>query len=69
MEIIIALIAFGILANLVMPALLSREIVIGLVLIAILTAVMPNLLTREQTLAVISFGILFFLVVPQLLKG
>lgn len=69
MEIIIALIAFSILATLVMPALLSREIVIGLIVICILTVVMPNLLTREQTLALISFGILFFLVIPQLLKG
>lgn len=68
MEIAIALIAFCIIATLVMPGLLSRNLTFGLLGFAIFYMVRPNLLTTEQALAIIVFGILFMLVIPDLMK-
>jgi len=68
METAIALIVFGIIASLVMPNLLSKEILIGLVILGVLAIVMPRQFSREQVFAIISFGILFSLVIPPLLK-
>lgn len=68
MEIAIALIAFGILVTLLAPTLLSREVIIALIIIGIISAVRPEWLSTEQTLALISFGILFSLLLPKLLS-
>lgn len=68
MDIAIALIAFCILATLVAPGILSREVIIALLGFGILYLVMPNLLTTEQALALIVFGVLFVLIIPDLLK-
>jgi len=68
MEVAIAIIAFCIIATLVMPGLLSRNLTIGLLAFAALYLVRPNLLTTEQAIAVIVFGILFMLVIPDLGK-
>ena len=68
MEIAVAIIAFCLIASLVMPGLLSREITIALLAFGILYLLMPNLLTTEQALAIIVFGVLFILVIPDLMK-
>lgn len=68
METAIALIAFFIISTLVMPNLLTREIMLGLIILGVLALVMPNLMSREQVIAVIAFGILFSLIIPQLMK-
>ncbi|MEW6496175.1 MAG: hypothetical protein AB1589_27195 [Cyanobacteriota bacterium] len=68
METAIALIAFFIITTLVMPNLLSKEIILGLIILGILAVAMPNFLSREQVIALIAFGILFSLIIPQLLK-
>jgi len=68
METVIALIALGIITILVMPNLLSKEVIIGLIAIGILAVAFPNLLTREQAFAIIVFGILFTMIIPSLLK-
>ncbi len=68
MEIAIALIAFCLIATLIMPGLLSRELTIALLGFGVLYLLMPNLLSTEQALAVIVFGILFVLVIPDLMK-
>jgi hypothetical protein len=68
MEIAVALIAFSVIASLVMPNLLSKEILIALVAVGIISVVRPGLLSREQIFALIAFGILFTLVIPPLLK-
>ncbi len=68
METAIALIVLGLIATLVMPDLLSKEILFGLVALGILSVVMPQLFSREQVFALIAFGILFSLVIPPLLK-
>jgi hypothetical protein len=69
METAIALIAFFIISSLIMPNLLSKEIIIGLVILAILAVVMPGQFSREQVFALVVFGILFSLIIPNLLKG
>ena len=46
METAIALIAFGIITILVMPNLLSKEVIIGLISIGILAIVLPNQFPR-----------------------
>ena len=68
METAVVLIAFGIITSLVMPDLLSKEILIALIAIGIISVVNPNLFSREQVFALIAFGILFTLVIPPLLK-
>lgn len=68
METAIALIALAIIATLVMPNLLSKEIIFALVALGILSVVMPNLFSREQVFALLAFGILFSLVIPALMK-
>ncbi|HEY9740301.1 MAG TPA: hypothetical protein V6C90_07410 [Coleofasciculaceae cyanobacterium] len=68
METAIALIAFGIITILVMPNLLSKEVIIGLIAIGILAIVLPNQFPREQVFALIAFGILFSLIIPSLMK-
>ncbi|MEQ8998026.1 MAG: hypothetical protein RID53_16160 [Coleofasciculus sp. B1-GNL1-01] len=68
MEVAIAIIAFCIIATLVAPGLLSRNLTIALLGFAVLYLVRPNLLTTEQALAIIVFGILFMLVIPDLGK-
>jgi len=68
MEVAIAIIAFCIIATLVAPGLLSRNLTIGLLGFAVFYLVSPNLLTLEQALAIIVFGILFMLVIPDLAK-
>jgi hypothetical protein len=69
METAIALIAFFIISSLIMPNLLSKEIIIGLVILAVLAVVMPGQFSREQVFALVVFGILFSLIIPKLLKG
>jgi hypothetical protein len=68
METAIALIAFFIITTLVMPNLLSKEIILGLIILGVLAVAMPNFLSREQVIALIAFGILFSLIIPQLMK-
>jgi hypothetical protein len=68
METVIALIALGIITILVMPNLLSKEVIIGLIAIGIFSVAFPNLLTREQAFAIVVFGILFTLIIPSLMK-
>jgi hypothetical protein len=68
METAIALIALGIITILVMPNLLSKEVLIGLIALGILSVAMPQLFSRDLTLALVAFGILFSLVIPALLK-
>lgn len=68
METAIALLAFFIISTLVMPSLLSKEIILGLVILGILAVAMPNLFSREQVIALLVFGILFSLIVPELMK-
>ncbi|HEY9668867.1 MAG TPA: hypothetical protein V6C91_18805 [Coleofasciculaceae cyanobacterium] len=68
METAIALIAFFIITILVMPNLLTREVIIGLILLGVLATVRPDFLTREQVIALVAFGILFSLVIPELMK-
>jgi hypothetical protein len=53
---------------LVMPNLLSKEIMMGLIVLGVLAIVLPNQFSREQVFALIAFGILFSLVIPPLLK-
>jgi hypothetical protein len=69
METAIALIAFFIITTLVMPNLLSKEIILGLVVLGIITIAQPTLLNREQVIALVAFGILFSLIIPELMKG
>lgn len=68
METAIALIALGIITILVMPNLLSKEVIIGLIALGVLSIAMPNLFSRDLTLALVAFGILFTLVIPALMK-
>ena len=68
MEIAVAIVAFCLIATLVMPGLLSRELTFALLGFGILYLLMPNLLTTEQALAIIVFGVLFILVIPDLMK-
>jgi hypothetical protein len=68
METVIALIALGIITILVMPNLLSKEVIIGLIAIGVLAAAFPQLVTREQAFAIVVFGILFTLIIPPLMK-
>lgn len=68
METAIALIAFFIITTLVMPNLLSKEIILGLIVLGVLAVAMPNFLSREQVIALIAFGILFSMIIPQLMK-
>lgn len=68
METIVALIAFAVIATLVMPDLLSKEIIIALVALGILAYANPRIFTREQVFALLAFGILFSLVIPKLTK-
>ena len=68
METVIALIALGIITILVMPNLLSKEVIIGLIAIGIFSVAFPQLLTREQAFAIVVFGILFTLIIPSLMK-
>jgi hypothetical protein len=68
METAIALIALGIITILVMPNLLSKEVIIGLIALGILSVVRPDLFSRDFTLALVAFGILFSLVIPGLMK-
>lgn len=68
MDLAVALIAFGILATLIAPNLLTREILLALIVIGALSVWMPNLVSTQQGLALIAFSILFFLVIPPLLK-
>ncbi len=68
MEIVVALIAFGVIATLVMPQLLSKEVLIALIALGIISVARPGLLSREQVFALLAFGILFTLVIPPLLK-
>ncbi|AFZ16178.1 hypothetical protein H6F96_11715 [Microcoleus sp. FACHB-53] len=69
METAIALIAFFIITTLVMPNLLSKEIILGLVVLGIIAIAQPTLLNREQVIALVAFGILFSLIIPELMKG
>ncbi len=68
METAIVLIILALIATLVMPDLLSKEILIALVAFGVISVVQPNLLSREQIFAFLTFGILFTLVIPPLLK-
>jgi hypothetical protein len=68
METAIALIALGIITILVMPNLLSKEVIIALIALGILSIAMPQYFSRDITLALVSFGILFTLVIPALMK-
>lgn len=68
METIVALIAFAVIATLVMPNLLSKEIIVALVALGVLAYVNPRLFSREQVFALLAFGILFSLVIPKLTK-
>lgn len=69
METAIALIAFFIISTLVMPNLLSKEIMILLIILGIVAFVRPDALRREEILALVAFGILFSLIIPELIKG
>ena len=68
METAIALLAFFIISTLIMPNLLSKEIIVGLVILGVLAVAMPNLFSREQVIALVVFGILFSMIVPELMK-
>jgi hypothetical protein len=68
METVIALIAFAVITTLVMPNLLSKEVIIALIALGILSIAMPQYFSRDITLALVSFGILFTLVIPALMK-
>ena len=68
METIVALIAFAVITTLVAPNLLSKEILIGLLILGILAYANPRIFTREQVFALLAFGILFSLVIPKLTK-
>jgi hypothetical protein len=69
METAIALIAFFIISTLVMPNLLSKEIMILLIILGIVAFVRPDALRREEIFALVAFGILFSLIIPELIKG
>lgn len=69
METAIALIAFFIISTLVMPNLLSKEIIILLIILGIVAFVRPDALRREEVFALVAFGILFSLIIPELMKG
>ncbi len=69
METAIALIAFFIITSLVMPNLLSKEIVILLIILGVVAFVRPNALKREDIFALVAFGILFSLIIPDFIKG
>ena len=69
METAIALIAFFIISTLVMPNLLSKEIMILLIILGIVAFVRPDALRREEILALVAFGILFSLIILELIKG
>jgi len=69
METAIALIAFFIITTLVMPNLLSKEIIILLIILGVVAVARPALLNREQVIAFVAFGILFSLIIPELMKG
>lgn len=68
MEAAIAFIIFGLIATLVMPNLLTKEITIALIVLGTLAILMPRTFSRELTLALFAFGMLFTLVIPPLLK-
>jgi len=64
----IILVFFALIANLVMPNILSKEILIALIVLGILAVALPNQFSREQVFALLAFGILFSLVIPPLMK-
>jgi hypothetical protein len=68
MEAAIAFIIFGLIATLVMPNLLTKEITIALIVLGTLAILMPRTFSRELTLALFAFGMLFTLVIPPLMK-
>ncbi|HAX85981.1 MAG TPA: hypothetical protein DD379_09865 [Cyanobacteria bacterium UBA11162] len=71
MEIAIALITFCVIASLVMPGLLPKELTFVLIVFGMAYLLIPDLqraLTTEKALALIVFGILFSLVIPDLAK-
>ncbi|HBE18148.1 MAG TPA: hypothetical protein DEG17_15550 [Cyanobacteria bacterium UBA11149] len=68
MEIVLAIAVFYIIATLVNPKLLSKEITIGLIGFGIFYLLGIVSITTEQALAIIVFGVLFMLVIPDLMK-
>ncbi len=68
MEAVIAFIIFGLIATLVMPNLITREVTLALIILGTLAILMPRTFSRELTLALFAFGMLFTLVIPPLLK-
>lgn len=68
METAVALIAFFIITILVMPNLLTREVLILLIILGILSIVQPGRIPREYVIALVAFGVLFSLIVPELTK-
>lgn len=68
MEAVIAFIVFGLIATLVMPNLLTKEVTLALIILGALAILMPRTFSRELTLALFAFGMLFTLVIPPLLK-
>jgi hypothetical protein len=68
METAVALIAFFVITILVMPNLLTREVLLLLIVLGILSVVRPGLVAREYVIALVAFGVLFSLIVPELTK-